>query len=140
MSEATEGRRAVNPAAAAEFEQAFIARRDAYQAELEAAAASVVVLPEQAELAAARAALEAALEQRNRVVTALDDQIAHLSARRAELALQHQRVVDGVRARRNAAWAACTTAAKQLEAQVNARYPDMIDCWHASQWQRPEGV
>ncbi|KVP96592.1 hypothetical protein WJ97_11955 [Burkholderia ubonensis] len=129
-----------NEAAAMERTQAFNARRRVYQEEHEAAEKAADQLPEQVELEAARAAVDAATEERTQALAAIDEQIAHLQAQRVAVDEQHRVVLEGVRQRRDAAWSARATAGWKLKAEVNERYPDMVNCWHPSLWKRPEGV
>ncbi|WP_157641832.1 hypothetical protein [Burkholderia ubonensis] len=140
MPRLTEAQKEANKAASRERVQAFKARRKAYEAEVEAANTAADRLPEQVELEAARAAFDAAADERSQALAAIDAEIARLQAQRADVDARCRAVLEGVRLRKDAAWTARAQAGKKLLAEVNARYPDMVNCFYSSQWQRPEGV
>lgn len=140
MAKLTEEQKAANKLATKERGQAFTARRKAYTAELNAAAVAADAMPEQAAWVAARENTEAALKLRDKALADIDEQIETLQALRKEVELQHNEVLAEVRAKRDAAWTAHQEVQRMRKAEVESRYPDMVNCWYASQWQRPEGV
>ena len=140
MARLPEEQAAANDEASRERTRAYNARRSAYQAELAAVKTSANLSPEQIQLDAVRTMLDAALEERNRELAAIDEQILRLRGQRAEVDAQHAVVLDGLKQRRNAAWTARVGLGNKLKKKVDARYPDMVDCARVCEWQRPEGV
>ncbi|KWA84057.1 hypothetical protein WL29_22075 [Burkholderia ubonensis] len=92
------------------------------------------------QLDAVRTMLDAALEERNKELAAIDEQIQRLRGQRAEVDARHAVVLEGLKRRRNAAWTARVAVGNKLKKKVDARYPDMVDCARVCEWQRPEGV
>lgn len=129
-----------NKIASKERTQAFNARRKAYREALDAAEAEGKQSPEHAELEAAREASEKARASRIAALSAIDEQIAQLQAQRQQVEAEHGVTRDAAKQRYDTAWLAQDAVLKELKESVNARFPDMVDCWYQSQWVRPDGI
>jgi hypothetical protein len=136
----TDEQKAANKAATKERNRAFNARRNAYETELKAAEDAAQQLPQYAAMVAAQESFENAMAQRDSALTALDQEIARLQAQREELRKQHAAVIDAAKDQRSLTYDANDDVTRSLTDEVKARYPDVVNCWYASMWQRPEGV
>jgi chromosome segregation ATPase len=140
MVRLTAEQKEANKVATKERTQAFNVRRKAYREALDAAEEKARQSPEQAALEAANAARTAAFDARTAALADIDAQIAQLQERRRQLEAEHDVTIEAARTQTNAAWSAQQAVAKQLKGQVEAVFPDMVDVWYQSQWQRPDGV
>ena len=136
----TDEEKSANKAATKERNRAFNARRGAYEAELKAAEEAAMQLPQYTAMVSAQESFENAMAQRDSALSALDQELARLQAQREEVRKQHAQVVDAAKAQRSLAYDANADATRSLTNEVKSRYPDIVDCWYASMWKRPEGV
>jgi hypothetical protein len=140
MARLTAEQKEANKVALKERARAFSARRKAYREALDAAEAEGRQSPEYAELDAAREAREQTRASCIAALSAIDEQIAQLQAQRQLVHAEHGVRLDAAKQRYDTAWVAQAAVLKHFKETVNARFPDMVDCWYQSQWKRPEGI
>lgn len=140
MANLTPEQKAANKLASQERSKAFSARRKVYDREMAAAMATAAQQPEHAAMVAAHEAFELAIAQRNDAVSAIDDEIVRLQARREDVRKEHGLAVDAAKARRDLTFSANAASKQALTDAVKAAYPDMAGVFLSSQWHRPDGV
>jgi hypothetical protein len=140
VSKLTPEQKAANKAAQKVRDRAFAARRREYRNQLDAAKS----LAEKSEFASRRDIAGAALERERRNMLDAEDAILreidelHEKLRRTKESFHLS--IEPKKAVRDAAWQAFRDHEKSLVRAVEARYPDMCECWSVAGWNVPEDV
>lgn len=137
MAKLTEEQKAQNKADRKVRDAAYRARYKAYQAELKIAEKLTEESPSHAETRQACAAIEEVIVERNKKEAELEVKIAALRAEQKSLQQEFSIRMDALRAQRDAAYKVKRAYELKLREEIDARYPDMVDCHSAAGWTPP---
>lgn len=123
-----------------ERNRAFSGRRREYNAELDLARKAAQQNTAYQNSINASANMESVLSARDEEAKEIDRQIAELQEKRKALTPKYSDKLDDLRKVRDDNRKVYDEELRVKEDAINARFPDMVGCWSAAAWKRPEGV
>lgn len=130
----TPEQKALNKEAKKLRDAAFKERRNAYQSEMDAAEDAIKSGEIGKAADDAYAVMESLIDARHAAVSVFDEQIRLLQEKKELIAKEYVVVIDEARAKRDATGSRKRNAIWGAREAVQAKYPDMANCFSAGAW------
>lgn len=140
MAKLTPEDKAANKASQKIRDRAYHARNKQYRDARDLVEKRIEASPEAKAVEAARAAMEASIEARNKAQKAIAEQIAALQVRLIEVGKELAKPIDAAKQARDVAWTAKDKLAKAQLARVDADFADVSDVHYVGAWEIPAEV
>lgn len=126
--------KALNKEAMKLRDAAFKERRNAYQSEMEAAEDAIKSGEIGKAADDAYAVMESLIDARNSAVSIIEKKIRLLQEEMARVTKEHGVIIDEAKAKRDATGSLKRNAIYEAREAVEAKYPDMANCFSAAAW------
>ena len=134
MAKLTEEQKRLNKEATSRRNRAFNQRKDAYRSERAAAEQVVTASPLCAAHTAAVAAREVLFEERDAAMARIQAQIQLMEDEKRRIENEMRARIEVASSVQRNAYTIMDEALRAARRDVDARYPDVKDCWSAGAW------